>query len=345
MGGDKRLQGVLHALRDAGEAGTTRMDLADRLEISERTVDRHLRRLKADGAVIECLREGRTTSMRMTLLESPAWEVFASKDEEVALELAVDLLRGAGAQTWAEQLAGLSRFFGPDSSARQRRSFARFKSKIILRTPSVDAVKPDADVLLAIMDTLKTDDGGARELAFRYLSAKRCEEQRNVVPYSLCYDATYRGAYLLAWDPQHQRPNFFRVSRIIDAVAGGMASLDPRAEETLNRALEYNVGGLFKADAELFVVKVRIFGEKWFQGLCDAPPTLPDFDITPSRKRDEAGERSATVTFKATELDGPCRWILQFGSNAEVLDPEPLREQVRERLEASLARYRGKGTN
>jgi hypothetical protein len=73
----------------------------------------------------------------MTLLESPAWEVFASKDEEVALELAVDLLRGAGAQTWAEQLAGLSRFFGPDSSARQ------IVSKSGSRNPSAGVCRRD----------------------------------------------------------------------------------------------------------------------------------------------------------------------------------------------------------
>jgi predicted DNA-binding transcriptional regulator YafY len=191
------------------------------------------------------------------------------------------------------------------------------------------------------MEALRTDGGGdARALEFQYLSAKQRLEQRTEIPYALCYDATYRGAYLLAWDPQQQRVGLFRVSRIKNAAAGERVSLGPRAEETLGRALEYNVGGLFR-DVPPFVVKVRIFGEKWFQGLCDAPPTLPDFDIKPSPKRDGADERSATATFKATELDGPCRWVLQFGPSAEVLAPEPLREQVRERLEASLARYRG----
>jgi predicted DNA-binding transcriptional regulator YafY len=338
VGGDERLQGVLRALLEAGETGTTRADLAVGLEISERTVDRHLRRLRADGAVIEGQREGRTTSMRLVLRDSPKWERFASGDEEMALEMAVQLLHGVGAQTWAEQLAGLTRFCRQDAGIRNNRALARFKSKIILRAPSVDAVAPKRDVLRVIMEALRTDGISARELDFRYLSAKKREEERRVIPYSLCYDATYRGAFLLAWDSQFQRPNFFRVSRILSATTGGRASLEPRAEETLQRALEYNVGGLFQ-DVPPFVIKVRIFGERWFQGLCDAPPTLPDFDITASRRQDGAGDRIATVTFKATELEGPCRWVLQFGSNAEVLAPESLRDWVRTRLEQSLAKY------
>jgi predicted DNA-binding transcriptional regulator YafY len=338
MGGDQRLQGVLQALQEAGEEGTTRTELAERLGISERTVDRHLQRLKVDGADIACLREGRTTNMRMVLRELPAWKRFASKDEEVALELAVQLLHGAGAQIWANQLAGLARFLCPESSTRRSRAFARFKSKIVLRAPSIDAVEPKSDVLRVIMDALKSDSGSVMGLKFQYLSAKRNVEQRTVIPYSLCYDATYRGAYLLAWDPQYQRPNFFRVSRILNAETEGWMHIDPRYEEILKRALDYNVGGIFQ-DVKPFVVKVRIFGERWFQGLCDAPPTLPDFDIRVSRKEEKTGERVATATFYATELEGPTRWILQFGSSAEVLSPEPLREEVRTRLKQSLARY------
>jgi predicted DNA-binding transcriptional regulator YafY len=265
--------------------------------------------------------------------------MFASKEEEMALELAVQLLRGAGAQSWAEQLVGLTRFVFLDSSNRRSRSFARFKSKIVLRAPSIDeARRPNADVLRVIMETLRTENGEARELSFQYLPARKSMEQRKVIPYSLCYDATYRGAYLLAWDPAYNRPNFFRVSRILSAESGEIMPLEARSEETLKRALDFNIGGLFK-DEQAFEVKVRIFGERWFQGLFDAPPTLPDFDIRVPRKKEVGSESTATVTFKATELEGPCRWILQFGSSAEVLEPEVLRQWVRTRLEQSLARY------
>lgn len=338
-GGDHRLRGVLQALQVAGEGGTTRSELAELLGLSERTIDRHLQSLKEDGAVITCQREGRTTSMRMVLRDLPAWERFASKDEEVALELAVQLLHGAGAQTWATHLDGLARFLCPESSPRRSRSFARFKSKIVLRAPSVDAVMPNGNVLATIMETLRSDGENHRELRFQYLSAKKNMEQRIVVPYSLCYDATYRGAYLLAWDPQYDRPNFFRVSRIVSAETMGWIRLDPKSEETLKKALDFNIGGLFQ-DVKPFLVKVRIFGERWFQGLFDAPPTLPDFNITLSKSKEEAGERTATVSFNATELEGPCRWILQFGSSAEVLSPLSLRNWVRTRLEQSLERYR-----
>lgn len=335
--GDHHLQSVLRALREAGESGTTRTELAERLEISLRTLDRHLQHLKDDGAIIECLRENRTTSMRMVLREPPAWEMIANKDEELALELALDLLHGVGAQNWAEQLSGLTRFCYQESAARKKRAFERFKSRIILRAPSIGALAPKSEVLRAILESLKTE-GGVRELEFKYLSARRRLEQRTVIPYALCYDATYRGAYLLAWDSQFQRPNFFRVSRIQEARAGGFTSLAPKAEETLTKALDYNIGGRFE-DVPPFTVKVRIYGERWFQGFFDAPPTLPEFDIRESKKTKASDERTAIVSFQATEFEGPCRWILQFGSNAEVLDPDPLREWVRARLEMAIARY------
>jgi predicted DNA-binding transcriptional regulator YafY len=58
--------------------------------------------------------------------------------------------------------------------------------------------------------------------------------------------------------------------------------------------------------------------------------------VIPSPKKMERGGNSLVVRFKANKEEGPVRWILQFGSFAEVLEPQSLRERVREGLKASL---------
>ena len=46
------------------------------------------------------------------------------------------------------------------------------------------------------------------------------------------------------------------------------------------------------------------------------------------------------LRFQATEPSGPLRFILQFGADAEVLEPKSLRTQLLATLKAMTARYR-----
>jgi predicted DNA-binding transcriptional regulator YafY len=53
-------------------------------------------------------------------------------------------------------------------------------------------------------------------------------------------------------------------------------------------------------------------------------------------------EKGGTVllSFLATDLQGPTRYILQLGADAEALEPKSLRTQLAATLKAMAARYR-----
>ena len=82
---------------------------------------------------------------------------------------------------------------------------------------------------------------------------------------------------------------------------------------------------------ELYTVKVRIssgwarwVGEKiWHE----------------SQKITKVPDGSLEITFRVAGLDEIKRWILSFGPEAVVLEPEKLREMVRKDLSRNLAQY------
>ena len=82
---------------------------------------------------------------------------------------------------------------------------------------------------------------------------------------------------------------------------------------------------------ELYMVKVRIssawarwVGEKiWHE----------------SQKAKKNGDGSLDLTFQLAGLDEIKRWILSFGPEAAVLEPEKLKEMVRKDLSRNLAQY------
>jgi predicted DNA-binding transcriptional regulator YafY len=53
-------------------------------------------------------------------------------------------------------------------------------------------------------------------------------------------------------------------------------------------------------------------------------------------------EKGGTVllSFQATELSGPTRFILQFGPDAEVMEPKALREHLVKVLKETMSKYR-----
>jgi predicted DNA-binding transcriptional regulator YafY len=52
-----------------------------------------------------------------------------------------------------------------------------------------------------------------------------------------------------------------------------------------------------------------------------------------------AGADRFTVTVKATDANGVCQWIMQYGDKIEVLSPPHIREKLKSKLAAALVQY------
>ena len=324
----ERLRQAVQLLRDAGPDGLTKQQFARKLGgVSLRTVDRAVQLLEEQGAKIERIRSGRPSLIHFLLRKGPSWDENVSTGARLALRLASLMLAQGGAQLWQEKIATIEHLASGKMSNRDRQVFQQLQEAVRVQGGVEDPVdSPEA--LEPILKALET--GKALKVDYRSAGSTR-SKIHEVVPSALTHDLYSGGTFLLAWEPAKQKALNLRLSRILGAKPVRATALPEN--EAMERAARYQIGGWLSTD-EPFEVQVRIEGANWVQSMKEAPPALPDFDFRPARDG-----RSAVATFKANHPSGPGRWILQFGEAAEVISPDWLREEIKERLKKALAKY------
>jgi predicted DNA-binding transcriptional regulator YafY len=134
-----------------------------------------------------------------------------------------------------------------------------------------------------------------------------------------------------------RQPLLFRVSRITKwEPTRKTGFLTPEERQRLERAKKFQLGGWIE-DAEPFEIQVKITGKKWVSAFLERPPGLPEFQIEEVKAK---GRSHQIIRFKATEMSGPARWVLQLGPEAEVLSPPEFRAHVADRLHEAAEIYR-----
>ncbi len=328
----ERLQAVLEAIRDAGERGITKESLARVLGgTALRTVDRAIALLEAQGARFGKGRHGRPALIHFTLEKAPDWDSRITPHARLALEVALMALEGTATELWYDQLEALRSLADSHLSNRDRDLFRALQTHVCVRGGSDDQQALDTRMLTQVLLALGHPEG-PRELELAYRAASGRTTSRTVVPFTLTHDVFSGGAFLLAWDPAQSEPRHFRLARILEAKALARRGLVPD-KGPLERARDTQIGGWFGPE-EPFRIRVRVGGTHWPRALQDAPPALPDVEVL--RERDG----SVLLAFQATELNGPTRVILQFGADAEVLEPRELRAHLGTVLKQMAARYR-----
>ena len=329
----ERLQIVLEAIRDAGERGITKAGLSRKLGgVAMRTVDRAVQLLEEQGARFGKARDGRPALIHFTLEKAPDWDSRITPHARMALEVALMALEGTATELWFDQLEGLRTLADSHLSTRDRDLFRALQAHVCVRGGADDQQALDTKMLTQVLLALGHPEG-PRELELTYQAASTGRTSaRTVVPFTLTHDVFSGGAFLLAWDAAKQEPRHFRLARIVEAKALARRGLIPD-KRPLERARELQIGGWFSL-TEPFKIQVRVSGTNWPQALLDAPPALPNIEV----RKEKGG--TVLLRFQATEPSGPLRFILQFGADAEVLEPKSLRTQLLATLKAMTARYR-----
>lgn len=328
----ERLQAVLEAIREAGETGITKAGLARKLDgAALRTVDRAIVLLEAQGARFGKERRGRPALIHFTLEKAPDWDSRITPHARLALEVALMALEGTATELWYDQLEALRSLADSHLSNRDRDLFRALQTHVCVRGGSDDQQALDTRMLTQVLLALGHPEG-SRELELSYRAATGRTTTRTVVPFTLTHDVFSGGAFLLAWDPTKQEPRHFRLARILEAKALARRGL-VADKAPLERARDFQIGGWF-SPGEPFAIRVRVSGTHWPRALQDAPPALPGVEVL----RDRNG--AVILGFQATELNGPTRVILQFGADAEVIEPLDLRVHVAATLKQMAARYR-----
>ena len=329
----ERLQIVLEAIRDAGERGITKAGLARKLGgVAMRTVDRALQLLEEQGARFGKAREGRPALIHFTLEKAPDWDNRITPHARMALEVALMALEGTATELWYDQLEGLRTLADSHLSTRDRDLFRALQAHVCVRGGADDKQALDTKMLTQVLLALGHPEG-PRELELTYKAASTGRTSvRTVVPFTLTHDVFSGGAFLLAWDSAKQEPRHFRLARIEEAKAQSRRGLIPD-KGPLEQARDLQNGGWFSPAAP-FRVSLRVGGTNWPQTLLDAPPALPGITV----RKEKGG--TVLLSFQATELYGPTRFILQFGAEAEATEPRVLRDHLAKTLKATVAHYR-----
>lgn len=328
----ERLQVVLEAIRDSEERGIAKAGLSRKLGgVTVRTVDRAIHLLEEQGARFGKAREGRPALIHFTLVKAPDWDSRITPHARMALEVALMALEDTATELWFDQLEGLRKLADSHLSTRDRDLFHALQAQVCVRGGADDQQALDTKMLTQVLLALGHPEG-PRELELTYKAASTSRTStRTVVPFTLTHDVFSGGAFLLAWDPAKQEPRHFRLARIEEAKALTRRVLIPD-KGPLEQARDLQIGGWFSS-AVPFRVSVRVGGTNWLQALLDAPPALPGITV----RKEKGG--TVLLSFQATELSGPTRFILQFGVDAVVIEPKALRDHLAKTLKAMVAKY------
>lgn len=339
---DEAVLRVLEALREGGPSGATKASLRKALsaltvtagdcssKALDKKVERCLRSLAEDGAKIERERNEGSAAVRFTLKKGPAWDEHITGEARLALKLAGLTLSQAGTRLWHDKLQVIEEIASGRMSSKDRGLFQQLERVVKVYGGVEDPVlaSPE-DILEPILEALAKD----RLIRIDYLSAgAKTSKTMELVPHALSHDLFSGGAYLMAWNPRRQMPILLRLNRVVSVKVLRQRGVITHPDR-LQRAMDYQIGG-WASDEEPFEIQIRVWGASWICSILEAPPALKDFEALL-----EDGGNSLLIRFKANREEGPMRWVLQFGSCAEILEPAHLRQRLREELEESLKAY------
>lgn len=317
-----RLISLLILLQTNGRM--TADDLAERLEVSTRTIYRDLDALSAAGVPVYAERGPQGGCM---LMESYRTSLTGLKENEVRALFMLTvpgLLADLGADKDSESAflkltAALPAPFQQDAKLVQERLYL---------DPSAWFQAEEPTPFLA---TVQEAVFSSRRLRLIYRRADGQWVKRLIAPYGLVAKA---GIWYLVGAVYAAMPQVFRISRIQEAEL---------SESSFERPSAFNLAKFwtawhkkFESQQERFEVKVRVeeqaiqrFAHYYGEGLYER---LQEPDST-----DESGALVITLHFESPEQ--ACAQLLSLGTAVEVIEPDSLREQIRHTAVDIAAHY------
>ncbi len=297
-----RLIGILSVLLQKEK--TTAPELADRFEVSKRTINRDIEDLCRAGIPI---RTAQGIGGGISIMDGYRMDrtILTSKDMQMILAGLRSLDSVSGSSYYGQLMekiqAGSSEFItGRDSILIDLSSWYR------------DSLAPKIEI---IQDAI----GDRRLIKFRYY-APSGESERTVEPYYLVF--RWSSWYLWAWCLKRKDFRLFKLNRMngVQITEKSFKCRDATMPDLSNEKIfpgGIKVKALFEADQKWRLVEE--FGTSCFT---------------------ENDDGRLLFTADYTDMENLITWILTFGDKAEVIEPEEVREKVRTAIEAMIKNYR-----
>ena len=297
-----RLIGILSVLLQ--EEKTTAPELAERFEVSRRTINRDIEDLCKAGIPILAVQG---SGGGISIMDGYRMDrtILTSRDMQMIL---------AGLRS-LDSVSG-TRYYGQLMEKIQTGSseFISGKDSILIDLASwyKASLTPKIDVILSSIENRKL-------LEFRYYSPSR-ESSRTIEPYYLVFK--WSSWYVWGWCTTKEDFRLFKLNRM-DSVAETDRSFVCRDVPLPDLSNEKIFPGGIKVKA-LFSPEV-----KW--------RLIEEFGLNSFTDTDD-GKLLFTADY--TDMDNLVSWILTFGDKAEVLEPVEARDLIRRNAEKTLQIYR-----
>ncbi len=292
------------------------------LELSDRTIKRHIEFMRFDlGAPIRY-----ESSKKGYYYSQPDWlmpAIKVSEGELFAVVLAERALRGMKNHPIAEEVKRVFNKITLQLPDEVEIDPAALASDVGFETDAVAPPNPEAFEIIA--KALR--ENRTIEMEYYKLGADETVE-RTVDPYAMrCIRGEW---YLIGYSHDSGYIPLFHVGRI--------RKIKPTKKKFDRDKIDFDVDEYFQhslgagKSPETAQVKIRFKG--W------AARYIAEREWHPDQKIKEYKGGRVVLTMTAGWLNEICMWALSFGSSAEVLEPESLRDMVKDRLSDTLEQYK-----
>jgi predicted DNA-binding transcriptional regulator YafY len=290
-------------------------DLAEKLEVTGRTLRRDVDRLRSLGYPVHST-SGTAGGYKLGA-GARLPPLLLDDDEAVAVAVGLQTAAGGSVSEIGEAslraLGKLEQVLPP----RLRRRLAVLRSSIVRLSDSGPTVRMGDVSLLASACSER------RELRFRYRDRGGAPSSRTVEPHRIVHMS--RRWYLVAWDPERNDWRTFRIDRLEGCTTTG-AHFVPRA------APDDDVGAYVSrgVEAVAYKVRARITLHAPVETIRKRFPHL-------ERRLEPADADSCVLSTGAGSLAELAAWLPMFGVDFDVRDPPELRAHL-QRLATRLSR-------
>ena len=311
-------QWLLLKILSARRYGVTVQELAEELNVNQKTIRRDLDTFKSVGLPVDEAVVQHGQKKWSIKADNGQPELSFSMDEALAMYMG---------RRFLEPLAGTLLWEAAQNAFKKIRAclgkqaiayLERMAGNLHHTTVGVSDYSEKADLIDELMEGIEKHKSTI--IHYQSLSATEPVEYE-VYPYGLTY---HRGSlYLIARSSDHKKVLHFKVDRVEDAAAGPF-TFKPPDDFNLQEHLAGSFG-VCQGDGDV-TVKVRF--------LPRVAPYVLESKWHDSQKLEKQKDGSVLAEFHLSNTEEIKRWLLSFGQHAVVLEPELLRQEMNEEIES-----------
>jgi predicted DNA-binding transcriptional regulator YafY len=174
---------------------------------------------------------------------------------------------------------------------------------------------------------LSAAERSSRSVRFAYVDKEGRRSERTVDPYGFIISGGR--IYLVAYDHTRQDKRVFAIDSVQLPEALGQTFSKPQ-DFNVEEFAATSISGVLHSD-QTSEVRVR-FGPRVAKAAMAAR-------VVSERAIERAADGSVDITYQVSDVDELLRWALGWGEQAQIVGPAPVRQRMRELLDAIRRRY------